>query len=723
MTTPSQVAQPAYYAHISEDGLRRQTVQAHLTGTARLAAEFASCFGAQEMARAAGLLHDIGKYSDAFQRRLLQGGGPTDHSTAGAQVAFSRRMQEVSFAVAGHHAGLPDGGNRLDGPDSSTLLGRNKRQVEPFSRWEEEIALPSVPVDGKFRRDSFTNSFFIRMLYSCLVDADYIDTETFMNGSPAPRGGAATMKELFHRLEEYIAPWWNPSTQLNRHRCEVLRQCLTCGADGPKGLYTLTVPTGGGKTVASLAFALSLAKAKGMRRVVYVIPYTSIIDQTAAVFSQILGEDQVLEHHSGVDYAVEEGASPRSYRKALATENWDAPVVVTTAVQFFQSLYAAKSSRCRKLHNLADSVIVFDEAQTLPVPYLTPCVAAISQLVRHYGAAAVLCTATQPALEPLFQQMAPDLPIREICPNTQELYQALRRTTLRVRGELTREELFQEWEGKDQFLCVVNRRKTAQELYAALPPEGSFCLTTLLCPRDRKEKLEEIRRRLREGLPCRVVSTSLIEAGVDVDFPTAYREEAGLDSILQTAGRCNREGKRPPQESIVSVFRLEGEKIPAMLGQNVASARQVLKNYEDPAAPEAIRSYFTFYRTLKGDAALDKEGILDLFLRGWEGSCFPFAQAAKRFQLIESPTQTVYLPLGEGASLAQALRSGRWSRKLFRELGQYGVNVYPDHYQKLYEAGALEVLEGEVSILTDLSLYDGDTGLQLDVETGKGWFL
>ena len=709
------------YAHTSEDGTRKQTVAEHLMGTAELAACFAAPFGAQEVAQAAGLLHDIGKYSDAFQRRLLEGGGRTDHSTAGAQVAFRQRMAEVAFAVAGHHGGLPDGGSRLDGPDSPTLLGRVKRSVEPFGQWEKEISPPTGGVDRKFQKDNFTDAFFTRMLYSCLVDADYLDTETFMNGSPAPRGGSVSIGELLSRLERYIAPWWEPDTDLNRRRCAILRQCLTGGSQWEKGLYTLTVPTGGGKTVSSLAFALSMAKAQGMSRVVYVIPYTSIVDQTATVFSQILGEENVLEHHSGADYAVEEGGSPAAYRKALATENWDAPVVVTTAVQFFESLFAAKSSRCRKLHNLANSVMIFDEAQTLPVPYLAPCVEAISQLVQHYGATAVLCTATQPALEPLFQEAAPDLPIREICPDTQGLYQAFRRTTMKTLGEISRETLLEEWQGRPQFLCVVNRRKTAQELYSSLPQEGSYCLTTLLCPADRKAKLGEIRRRLREGLPCRVVSTSLIEAGVDVDFPIAYREEAGLDSIMQTAGRCNREGKRLAEESVVAVFRLT-ERPVAMIAQNIAAARQVLRKHQDPASPDAIREYFQFYRTLKGEEALDQKQILDLFRRGYQGSCFPFAEVARRFRLIESPTVPIYIPVGDGARLVELLREGRWSQGLFRALGQYVVNVYPQHYQALFDAGALEQVE-EAAVLRDPAFYHGDTGLQLDVETGKGWFL
>ena len=343
------------------------------------------------------------------------------------------------------------------------------------------------------------------------------------------------------------------------------------GAHGAPGLYTLTVPTGGGKTFASLSFALEQAAAQGMKRVIYVIPYMSIIDQTAAVFADLLGAENVLADYSCADYKSleRENLTPAQYRQLLASENWDASVVVTTAVQFFESLYANRSSRCRKLHNIANSVIIFDEAQTLPTSYLLPCVSAIAQLVRHYHATAVLCTATQPALEPYFRQFAPELPLQEIVPDTATLYTTLRRTTLCDAGELTLEALTSQLCALSQVLCVVNRRKTAQEVYAALPAEGSYCLTTLLCAADRRRQLAEIRQRLRESLPCRVVSTSLIEAGVDVDFPAAYREQCGLDSLLQTAGRCNREGHRSVEESLVYRFTLEGCGVPQMLRQNV----------------------------------------------------------------------------------------------------------------------------------------------------------
>lgn len=704
-------------AHISEDCLRVQTVAEHLKGTARRCAAFAAVFGAEQAGYYTGLLHDVGKYSAAFQRRL-HGGPKVDHATAGAQVAYFGGQPCTAFAVAGHHSGLPDGGTRADTDQDGTLQGRMKKHVEPYSAWEQEIQLPPPPPrpDAK---NGYELSFYTRMLYSCLVDADYLDTEAFMDGSEPPRGQHADVPALLQKLHAHIAPWWQPKNELNARRCEILRACLDAGEAGRRGLYTLTVPTGGGKTVASLAFALSLAAAQGLDRVIYVIPYTSIIDQNAAVFADILGTENVLEHHSGAEWSADENGDPAAYRKALAAENWDVPVVVTTSVQFFESLYGNRASKCRKLHNIANSVLIFDEAQNLPVPYLRPCVAAIAELVRHYRAAAVLCTATQPALGPLFAEFAPELPLQEICPDPPRLYELFRRTTLQNAGCLTQETLGARLAAAPQVLCVVNRRKTAQELFAALPPEGSYCLTTLLYPAHRKALLTEIRQRLADGLPCRVVSTSLIEAGVDVDFPAVYRELAGLDSILQAAGRCNREGKRPAGDSLVTVFTLEEQPVPQMIRLNADTARRVLGRYADPTGPDAIEEYFTFYRKLKGDTQLDRKNILSDF----HNKLMPFAEVADKFRLIEQCSTTVYIPRGEGAALVEQLRDGWRSRALFRKLGQYGVPVYPEHLQRLQAAGAVQQPDENLWVLTDLRCYDEKTGLSMDVESGQAWFI
>lgn len=710
-----------YLAHRSEDQ-RQQTVLEHLTGTASLCGRFASAFHAEEQGRLAGLAHDIGKFSQAFQRRLDGAPVRVDHATAGAWECCNRRQFAAAFAVAGHHGGLPDGGGRTDSPDQGTFFGRMNRaqagRLEPYGDWSKEVTLPDVPpVSFQHAAEAM---FFTRMLYSCLVDADFLDTERFMGNAPRP-GGGESMEVLDQKLRDYTAGWFPPEGPLNEQRCLLLSRCIRQGEAQAPGLFTLTLPTGSGKTAASLGFALRHARTHGLERVIYVLPYTSIIEQNAQVFRDMLGDGNVLEHHSGVLYDLEGEADPQTVRMAKATENWDMPVVVTTAVQFFESLFAARSSKCRKLHNLAGSVIVFDEAQMLPVPYLRPCVFAIAQLVRRYRVSAALCTATQPALGPLFQEFLRETEPVELCPRETYQGEVFRRVTFRREKEsLGTRALADRLNRLPQVLCVVNLRKTAQEVYRLLEGEGAFHLSTLLYPAHRKAVLEEIRHRLKNGLPCRVVSTSLIEAGVDVDFPALFREEAGLDSILQAAGRCNREGKRPLEESVVTIFRGE-DPPPRLFRQNVDAGRYALDHTEAPDSPEAVSLYFKELLDLKGEAAQDQQRILQLMEDAQNK--FPFQTVAQRFRLIQENTRTVYISLGEGEALVGRLRSGERSRALFRQLGQYGVSVYEDRFGALDRAGALELLEDGSGILTDLDLYDEKTGLSLAPEQGKAIIL
>ncbi len=710
-----------WLAHIAEDG-REQTVLEHLTGTAELCAQFAAAFGVEEQGRLAGMTHDIGKYSDAFQRRLF-GGSKVDHSTAGAFECQRLRQPYAAFAVAGHHGGLPDGGGRGDTPDEATFWARMNRassgKLEPCDIWRQEFSLPSAPLPA-LDPGQPEGMFFTRMLYSCLVDADFLDTEAFMAGTTYRQAPSYNTEELERRLMAYISGWFPPKTQLNKQRCAILSRCLEQGEEQRPGLFTLTVPTGGGKTVASLAFALRHARTHGLRRVIYVIPYTSIIEQNAQVFRDILGTENVLEHHSSVLYDIENEADPEQLRLAKATENWDMPVVVTTAVQFFESLYSCRSSTCRKLHNLAQSVIIFDEAQMLPVPYLRPCVYVIAQLVKRYGVSAVLCTATQPSLEPLFREFLPDKPLVDICPPDACRDSTFRRVTFRREGKRNSEELARQLTLLPQVLCIVNRRKSAQEVFQLLEGEGSFHLSTLMYPTHRKAVLEEIRRRLRGGLPCRVVSTSLIEAGVDVDFPAVFREEAGLDSILQASGRCNREGKRPATESIVTIFQSEIPP-PPLFRQNIKAGRTALDHSEAPDSPQTIARYFHELLDLTGKEGQDQDGILPLMED--PHTLMPFRETARRFRLIQSDTKTIYIPRGEGTRLIQALCRGERNRALFRALGQYGVSVYPDHFSALDQVGALELLEDGSAILTNPDLYSEATGLTMAPGSGNSFFL
>ena len=718
-----------YYAHVREssDGNKEyQTVAQHLSGTAELCRAFAAAFGAEKDGELAGTAHDIGKCTEEFQNRLLNDGPVVDHATAGAMACAMQGNRYVAACVAGHHGGLQDFGNmrtarRDDGTFYGRLLkGREEGCLEHCG--ESGVALPMAAISAAQGLNTLQASFWTRMLYSCLVDADFLDTERFMNGE-RDRGGCDDMAALLARLRAYIEPWQTPTTELNRLRCEILNTCMKAGRK-PKGVYTLTVPTGGGKTVSSLAFALRHAVEHGMQRVIYVIPYTSIIDQNAQVFRDILGSGNVLEHHSGVQFDLSDGAAAEDVRKALATENWDMPVVVTTAVQFFESLYAARSSRCRKLHNLANSVIIFDEAQMLPLPHLRPCVAAMASLAEQFHSTVVLCPATQPSLDDLLRTYAPSCPVTELCPQTALLYDRFCRVTFRQAGVLTDEALAEQLNARRQVLCIVNSRKAAQKLFALLPPEGSYHLSTLMIPAQRQALLGEIRERLTQGKLCRVVSTSLIEAGVDVDFPAVYRELAGLDSVMQAAGRCNREGKRSAEDSIVTIFE-RTELPPLLFRAAIGAAREALGEGRDPAAPETMARYFRSLRSLTGDA-LDKQGVIKAFTQGIEGCEFPFRTVAEKFRLIDQNTYTIYIPYGEGTALIQRLQDGECSRELYRKLGRYAVSVYDKHFQALYHTGALltvPALDSDSAILTDMGLYNELMGLSLEADSGKAEFI
>ena len=725
-----------YYAKSPNSQGYQQTVKEHLQAVAEFARKFGAAIGLDTAAELAGQTHDFGKYSQAFQEVLRGTRIGVDHAMGGAcylEAVYrgSVGARPVIEAVNGHHNGLvaydeirselhavADPRKRPCGNGGKTPAIEDTEQLQTASTaFRKDFPSFRPPMLSAPPIAELESMLYTRMLFSCLTDADFLDTEAFMDGSPRPEH-PAPLDDLWERLQRHISGWFPPQGELNSRRCAVLEQCIRMGKTQPPGLFTLTVPTGGGKTVASLAFSLAQARARGLRRIIYVIPYTSIIEQTAQEFRTILGAENVLEHHSNAAYEIDAEATPKTVRLAQAAENWDMPVVVTTAVQFFESLYANRPSQCRKLHNLAGSVILFDEAQLLPLPCLRPCVHAIAQLVQHYGASAVLCTATQPALGPLFAEFLPGRPAVELCPPELCPPESFRRVCFRQAGRLDWDTLSGQLQQHEQVLCVVNSRKSAQEIFTRLSGEGNFHLSTLMYPAHRRAKLEEIRRRLKGGLPCRVISTSLIEAGVDVDFPAVFREEAGLDSILQAAGRCNREGKRPVSESIVTLFR--GEAAPPPLFQTaIGAGRKVLEQYDDIASQEAIQAYFHMFLELNGAEAQDKYGILSKIDEDW----FPFQSVAERFHMIDSPTRTVYIPLGAGAELIGRLRAGERSRALFRQLGQYGVSIYENHFAALDQAGDLERLEDGSAILATLSLYSEETGLSLEADCGKGLFI
>lgn len=709
-----------YIAHL--DGEREQTVKEHLEGTARLSGEFAKKFGKEEWGYCCGYLHDIGKYSVEFQHKIRENGNERiDHSTAGAKVCMETGgiYPVMSYCIAGHHAGLPNYGSSQDGGSEATIMGKMKKSLKDYSVYKDEIEIPkvtTVPIEyGETKNPDFALSVFIRMLYSCLVDADFLDTEAFMKNGQIKRDAGESIEILLQKLEKYVAKWLlnKEIDTVNGRRTEILRNCLEAGKR-EKGLFHLTVPTGGGKTVASLAFALRHAVHNNMDRIIYVIPYTSIIEQNAQIFRSILGDDNVLENHCNIDYDDSEEWNPMK----LAAENWDKPVVVTTNVQFFESLFGNKSSKCRKLHNIANSVVIFDEVQMLPTDYLKPCIAMIEELVNSFEASVVLCTATQPALQPFFQS---GIPAYELCPRLEEQFRFFKRTTFQNLDKISEEALIEKLSEEYQALCIVNTKKKAQVLYQALKGQGVFHLSTSMYPKHRKRVLEEVRRCLNAGERCLVLSTSLVEAGVDLDFHSVYRQLAGIDSVIQAAGRCNREGKRSLEDSNVYVFQFEEQE--RILGQRkqIDAAKTLVSDGKDISALETIEEYFPFLYHLKS-SELDKKNIMGQF----KGIKCNFSKVAEDFKMIENDVKTVFIPVEEEAQdLLQQLKYQGFTKTSMRKAGQYSVTLYDDVIEKMKDAGMIELVAENINDfyeLKDKERYTEEFGLDLNIENGRALF-
>lgn len=713
-----------YIAH--KDGERVQSVKAHLEGTAERAGDFAEKFGKREWGYCCGMLHDIGKYAKEFQKKIQENTDDrVDHATAGAQVCKEqgRYYPIMSYCIAGHHAGLPDYGNTAI---SSSLCGRWKKRICDYQAYKDEIRIPELDTEpiafDKDRNMDFALGTFIRMLYSCLVDADFLDTELFMKNGDTGRNSGESMEILQNRLKNHISEWLKNTDEdtINGRRTEILNNCIREGKQ-KEGIFRLTVPTGGGKTVASLAFALEHAVKNHKDRIIYVIPYTSIIEQNAQVFREILGEENVLENHCNVDYESSEEFKPMQ----LASENWDKPVVVTTNVQFFESLFANKSSKCRKIHNIANSVIILDEAQMLPMDYLKPCIAMLQELVDSYSASIVLCTATQPALDSFFSK---NELIKELCPRMEEQFSFFKRVNYQNLGKIRQDHLIEKLKKENNALCIVNTKKAAQVIYKELHGEGIYHLSTSMYPKHRKRVLKTIRERLKNSEKCIVISTSLVEAGVDLDFATVYRQIAGLDSMIQAAGRCNREGKRELSNSIVCIFDLEEFQIAQRQRQQIDVSKGILQDYTDIADLKAITDYFTRLYHSRG-TSLDKKKIMDEFQKM---EC-NFAKVAKEFKLIEENTKTIFINRElDAEELLQELRIKGVTKEKMRKAGQYCIQVYDNtqsentFFDKLNGAGMLRPIAEEMQDfyeLVDGEQYSEEYGLDFSLEDGIALFV
>lgn len=546
------------------------------------------------------------------------------------------------------------------------------------------------------------------MLFSCLVDADFLDTEAFMNPEQArDRGGYARLAELKPLLDRHLEQMVEtaPDTPVNAVRRDILSACKKAALQ-PPGLFSLTVPTGGGKTLSGTSFAVDHAVTYGKDRVIYVIPYTSIIEQTANILADVFGPENVIEHHSNLDPDKE------TQRSRLAAENWDAPVIVTTNVQFFESLYAARSSRCRKLHNIINSVVILDEAQLLPPGLLDPCVDIIQQLTRDYGVTMVLSTAAQPALNGL-------TPL-EIIENPARLYENLKRTKVILPDNLNEvskwEDIAENLQIHDQALCVVNTRRDCHDLFRLMPPD-TIHLSALLCGRHRSEKIREIKERLREGLPVRVISPQLVEAGVDIDFPVVYRALSGLDAIIQAGGRCNREGRLNQDGRLGEVHVFVPPK-PAPRGLLLKGENTARELFSLPDAdlqhPETFTRYFQLFYSKANDTGTRFKD----WLQKDAGSLqVQFRTAAKAFRFIEDhDQQAVFVRYGDSFRWLDELRKAGPNRRNLRQLQRFTVHLSKRDFDKAKIDGLME--EVRPGYWLWIGNYDDQYGLDL---FGAGW--
>jgi len=739
-----------FYAHSIEGREKNdwQRLNTHLNDVSKMARRFAEGFGAGRAAALAGALHDLGKYSTAFQGRLDGGKIKVDHATAGAKevLALAKAAsvggmdtltaELVAYVIAGHHTGLPD---KLDG--DASLSDRLKRPLEPLDEvWRSEVAPQCSdlwPASLKLVGDdkakvAFQLSFLGRMIFSCLIDADRRDTEAFyakLDGREIDRdwpalGGA--LDDLIRRFDAKMAEkladlrtCGKADNPVNKLRSEILRHVRERAKEVP-GLFTLTVPTGGGKTLASLAFALDHAKAHGLERIVYAIPFTSVVDQTADIFRQMLGDEVILEHHSAIDeerFREREGAD----KLKLAMEDWAAPVIVTTNVQLFESLFAARPSRCRKLHNLVRSVIVLDEAQTIPLPFLRPCIAALDELARNYGASIVLCTATQPAVdERHFKPGGLKLKGRELAPDPHRLSQALKRVRIVFGGEMSDDDLVHAMERESQGLVIVNSRCHALALYRRVKEArfaGAIHLTTRQYAAHRRVILANVRERLKTGEPCRLIATSLVEAGVDLDFPQVWRAEAGLDQIAQGAGRCNREGSRRIEDSIVTIFKAPDNPAPPEVKQLSADFARMAGKHPDLLSPDALTDYFREVYWRKGDG-LDSKKILQDFGVSAGQTSFAYRSVAEKFRLIESGMAPVIIARDEAAknAIKKLQFEGVSPGGVARDLQSYVVQIPPKARALLWKNGHVafeneKEFGDQFAVLRTDNLYREEEGL------------
>ncbi|MDR1396342.1 MAG: CRISPR-associated endonuclease Cas3'' [Desulfarculales bacterium] len=718
-------------------GRPTQSLNEHTAQVKNLTSRFVADFASVAWGNAEAQLHDIGKSSSEFQQNLLLGRrSRVDHSTAGGQEALKHYHSLIgyilAYSVMGHHAGLPDGGSPNDPASLQARLGRTAPVWSDAASLglslpaADEFTLPfAVSENTEEMKQDFSLAFFIRMLFSCLVDADRLDAERCNDPQAASaRLSLPPLASFLPALEKYMIDKaaHAPASPVNKIRARLLEDCRDAANLSP-GLFSLTAPTGSGKTLAAFNFALRHAQAYGLKRIFYIIPFLSIIEQTAQALRQAVGPELasgIIEHHSNFE---PQGSPDNDSAYPSQWENWDAPVVITSSVRFFESLFAHRPGPCRRLHNLTRSVIILDEAQDVPLTFLRPCLAALNELAAYYGSNLLLTTATPPSLHKGKALAREGLEnVREIAGDMPGAAQALTRVEVRNLGKLSDAELIGRLRSEPSFMCIVNTRPHARALFAGLPEnqeDDCFHLSTFMYPAHRQEVLAHVRRRLQNGERTRLISTQLVEAGVDLDFPAVFRAQAGHDSLIQAAGRCNREGKLCDPEGQLClgrfyIFQSEVEP-PQSLRLNTRLGESVLRSFPaNPLSLEASNSYFEELNNLRGASYLDKKGILAAHRGASHSGLISFREISAKFQFIASHEYPVLATLTEEARefLHQAEIKGLYG-PLSRRLQRYVINVPYNFLSALVDSAGLRPFDGNkiMWILEDEKLYDKKTGL------------
>lgn len=711
-----------YIGHTSDDG-RKQLLLDHLNGTSKLCRENANEFWA-DIAEFVGQIHDIGKYTSGFQKRINGAENiRVEHAICGAKEVAKAPPKSyvpmIEYCVAGHHSGLPDGGTKVDGEEDSTLHGRMKRKTGDYSAYENEVKL-EYPKDNLRELFDVSNqreiierySFFTRYLFSCLTDADFIDTERFVTPN-TDRGIDGDFQKAYEKVCEKLNSF-KIETKLQESR-SIIQEQVYKSVESNANVYTLNMPTGSGKTLCSIRAALKTAIENKKKRIIYVIPYVSIIEQTAKVFEDIFGDVlPVLQHHSNYDFDDDKNEDENeitSEKLKRSCENWDAKLIVTTNIQFFESLYHYKGRRLRKLHNLADSVIIFDEIHMLPIDYIQPCLRAIGYVTKYLNSTAILMSATMPNYDKFMERYMSGVKIENAVKDT-SLFNVFDKCRYEYIGKCELASLAEKAQEYDNALIIVNKRKTARELYD-ICSGNKYHLSIYMTPLHRSEIIAKIKEDIKNGINTTVISTSLIEAGVDLDFKAVFREIAGIDNVLQSGGRCNREGKMDMGD--VFVFETDGgnyqtkKKSDIIIRANIT--RNLFEEFENISTDKCIKEYYGRLLNYK-EKKIEENTITAIMGNDLRIDGIPFRTYAESFNFIDNQVIGIVIPCDENRGLIKELKDGKLSVK--RNLQRYSASVNKDEFKELFQIGIIETLDCGVCILANTDYYKSDVGLTLE---------